>query len=98
MTTTTAIMATPFIIAILSLDAFMWLLAARLALGQLPSTRNTTIVRAIIELVDPVHHAVGRKLASWRQEPVPGWMVWLVIVVLLIGARHVLVALVNHVF
>ena len=98
MTITTTILTTPAIIAILSLDAFTWLLAARLVLGHLAGTRDTAAVRAIMELVDPVHHAVGRKLASWRQEPVPGWMVWLVLVVLLIGSRHVLVFFVNNVF
>ena len=79
-------------------DAFIFLLAARLVFGRLASTRDTAVVRTLGELVDPVHHAVARKLAMWRQEPVPDWMAWLVLVVLLIGTRHVLVFFVNNVF
>ena len=97
MTITTTILATPFIIAIWSLDAFTWLLVARLVLGHLATTSDTTVVKTLGELVAPLQQAVGRKLAGWRQRPLPGLMAWIVLVVLLLGARHVLIVFVTKV-
>ena len=87
----TNILAWPFVIAVWFIDTYILLINLRLVVGRLSSTRNTIFHLALRQLTEPLYHTANRWLSRWRNQPLPTWIPWLVVIVTALLLRHLFV-------
>jgi uncharacterized protein YggT (Ycf19 family) len=78
----------PLVVAIWTIDAYVFLIGVRLVARQLPAASTSTFTRCLAELVDPIPARLRRWLSAGCRQPVREWVAWLIVIALLLVARH----------
>ena len=89
MITVTHVYLFPFLIVIWTIDLYIFLIGARLLARRLVPASTSTISRCLAELVDPIPTRLRRWLSGRFRQPVGDWVAWLIVITLLLVARHV---------
>ncbi len=88
---TTHILAFPLLVLLWTLDAYAFLLVARMILSRIGSMHTNRIAMLLQEFTDPLLCGVQRQLTSWRGRAVPSWAPWLTLMAMILLVRHLLI-------
>ena len=81
----------PFLILTSLVEAYLFLVAARLIISTAPSTRKSQFYHQLRLLTDALPNAVQRTLSKWTKAVVPSWVSWLTVILWACMARQLLV-------
>lgn len=95
---TTNILAIPFLVAIWTIDAYLFILIAHSVLGRLTSPWANRLALAFGQVTDPIVRLVRAPLERMRGRPVPSWAPACTSIGAGLILRHVFVWLVVSVF
>ena len=90
----TSILMAPLILLIFAMDMYLFVSAARFVLRRISADWARRICTGLKPFTDPLPSVIERYLRKDRSTPVPAWLPWLVAVVGILVARHLLVSMV----
>jgi uncharacterized protein YggT (Ycf19 family) len=87
----TSLFNLPFLMLIWLIEAYLFLALTRLILGSLPQCRQSHGYQQIRLLTDLLIAPIHRKLVTLAGNPVPFWVPWAVVILLLCLTLQILV-------
>lgn len=84
-------MMLPLAVAIWSVDAFLWIVLCRLLFSRLRRYWATSATWGLAALADPVQRAVQHGILRLTGNYCSSWQCWIILIVGLLVAHHLLV-------
>jgi uncharacterized protein YggT (Ycf19 family) len=82
----------PFLVLIWLIEAYFLLTTARLIIATIPSANQSHFFQQLKLLTDPVPNIIRRGWARWRNEPLPSWAAWVIVILLGCIVRQIVIS------
>jgi len=91
------ILPAPFVLVLWLIDAYLIACCARLLFAQINTSWARRTSAKLARFTDAIPDAIGYAIARPGRNPIPTWLLWLIVIIVTVFIRSTLLTLALHV-